>query len=127
MATQPALITGRAHRVLDVDEPERLAVYRAAKPLGGLVVRPFVVGTALILAGRLTLAQAPIDSALAKYINGIRAIDDHAHPMRPVLAGAPADTDFDALPLDRIPAFDLPNRVKADDPIWRLAENALYR
>src|SRR5512146_16220 len=80
-----------------------------------------------MFAGQLALAQAPIDSALARYLNGIRAIDDHAHPMRPVLAGAPADTDFDALPLDGIPAFDLPNRVKADDPIWRLAENALYR
>jgi predicted TIM-barrel fold metal-dependent hydrolase len=80
-----------------------------------------------MLAGHLAAAQAPIDSALARYINAIRAIDDHAHPMRPVPAGAPADTDFDALPLDGIPGFDLPNRVKADDPIWRLAENALYR
>ena len=91
------------------------------------MVRPFVAGAALILAGHLALAQAPIDSALARYINGIRAIDDHAHPMRPVLAGAPADTDFDALPLDGIPPFELPNRLKADDAIWRLAENALYR
>ena len=71
-------------------------------------------------------AQAPIDSALARYINGIRAIDDHAHPMRPVTVGAPADTEFDALPLDGIPAFDLPNRLKADNPIWRAAQQALY-
>ena len=28
--------------------------------------------------------QAPVDSALARYINAIRAIDEHAHPMRPV-------------------------------------------
>lgn len=73
------------------------------------------------------VAQAPIDSSLARYITSIRAIDSHAHPMRPVAAGAPADTDFDALPLDGIPAFDLPARLKADDPIWRLAQNALYR
>ena len=47
--------------------------------------------------------------------------------MRPVAPGAPADTDFDALPLDGIPPFDLPNRLKADDPIWRAAQNALYK
>jgi predicted TIM-barrel fold metal-dependent hydrolase len=78
-------------------------------------------------AARGVAAQAPIDSSLARYITSIRAIDSHAHPMRPVTAGAPADTDFDALPLDGIPAFDLPARLKADDPIWRLAQNALYR
>ncbi len=72
-------------------------------------------------------AQAPIDSALARYIDGIRAIDSHAHPMRPVPIGAPADTEFDALPLDRIPPFDLPHRLKTEDPIWRLAQSALYR
>lgn len=72
-------------------------------------------------------AQTPVDSALARYINGIRAIDSHAHPMRPVPAAAPADTEFDALPLDRIPPFDLPHRLKPEDSIWRLAQSALYR
>ena len=70
--------------------------------------------------------QAPVDSALARYIASIRAIDDHAHPMRFVAPGTPADTEFDALPLDGIPAFELPNRLKADDPIWRAAQQALY-
>ena len=88
-----------------------------------------VAGMAIVaaFATRQAAAQAPIDSALARYITSIRAIDSHAHPMRPVPPGAPADTDFDALPLDGIPAFDLPARLKADDPIWRLAQNALYR
>ncbi len=72
------------------------------------------------------VAQVPIDSALARYINGVRAIDDHAHPMRPVRPGAPADTEYDALPLDGIPSFDMPNRLKADDQVWRAAQNALY-
>ncbi len=71
-------------------------------------------------------SQAPIDSALARYIEGVRAIDSHAHPMRPVPAGAPADTEFDALPLDGVPAFDLPHRLKPDDPIWRSAQSAVY-
>jgi predicted TIM-barrel fold metal-dependent hydrolase len=70
--------------------------------------------------------QASVDSALARYINAIRAIDDHAHPMRPVAAGAPADSEYDALPLDGIPPFEVPNRLKTDAPIWRAAQQALY-
>ncbi|HTE46830.1 MAG TPA: hypothetical protein VK636_16375 [Gemmatimonadaceae bacterium] len=91
-----------------------------------LVVR--LISTVLVAAALPfpAAAQAPVDSALARYINAIRAIDNHAHPMRPVAAGAPADTDFDALPLDGIPPFDLPNRLKADELIWRAAQNALY-
>jgi predicted TIM-barrel fold metal-dependent hydrolase len=46
--------------------------------------------------------------------------------MRPIAAGAAADTEFDALPLDGIPPFDMPARLKPDDPIWRAAQNALY-
>jgi predicted TIM-barrel fold metal-dependent hydrolase len=88
---------------------------------------PWRVALALVaIFSGASRAQAPIDSALARYINGIRAIDDHAHPLRPVPAGAPADTDFDALPLDGIPSFDLPNRLKGDNPIWRAAQQALY-
>ena len=83
-------------------------------------------GALLSLSAARVIAQAPIDSALARYINSIRAIDAHAHPMRPVAPGAPADTDFDALPLDGVPPFPLPSRLNADDPIWRLAQNALY-
>ena len=73
------------------------------------------------------VAQAPVDSVLARYINAIRAIDDHAHPMRPIAPGAPADSEYDALPLDGIPPFDVPNRLKPDDPIWRAAQQALYK
>lgn len=72
-------------------------------------------------------AQAGVDPALARYINSIRAVDDHAHPMRPVAPGAPADTDFDALPLDGIPPFDPPSRLRPDEPVWRQAQSALYR
>jgi predicted TIM-barrel fold metal-dependent hydrolase len=72
------------------------------------------------------LGQASVDSALARYINAIRAIDDHAHPMRPVVAGAPADSEYDALPLDGIPPFEVPNRLKTNDPIWRAAQQAVY-
>ena len=71
-------------------------------------------------------AQTPMDSSLLTYINSIRAIDSHAHPMRPVMQAAPPDTDFDALPLDGIPPFPIPARLASGDPIWRAAQNALY-
>jgi len=80
----------------------------------------------IVLGPAVLRGQAPIDADLARYINAIRAIDNHAHPMRPVPAGAAADTEFDALPLDGIPPFDLPHRLKPDDPIWRQAQAALY-
>jgi predicted TIM-barrel fold metal-dependent hydrolase len=95
--------------------------------------RPVAASQRFLLLSVISLAvaaaadgQTPGDSALARYINSVRAIDEHAHPMRPVLAGSAPDTDFDALPLDGIPAFSLPARLSGDDPIWRGAQNALY-
>jgi len=85
-----------------------------------------VLATTLLLPVA-AIAQAPVDSALARYINALRAIDGHAHPMRPVAPGAPADSEYDALPLDGIPPFDVPNRLKPDDAIWRAAQQALYK
>jgi predicted TIM-barrel fold metal-dependent hydrolase len=79
-----------------------------------------------ISAGRGLSAQAPVDAELSRYINAIRAIDSHAHPMRPVAPGAAADSEYDALPLDGIPTFELPNRLKPDDLIWRRAQASLY-
>jgi len=74
----------------------------------------------------LARAQAPVDSALARYIAGIPAIDNHAHPMRPVRPGAPPDTEFDALTLDGIPPFPIPWRLTTDAPVWGRAARALY-
>jgi predicted TIM-barrel fold metal-dependent hydrolase len=91
------------------------------------VTRRYPVAAVLaVLFSSALVAQAPVDGELARYINAIRAIDDHAHPMRPVPGGAPADTEYDALPLDGIPPFELPSRLKPDDPIWRQAQAALY-
>src|SRR2546430_496262 len=72
----------------------------------------------VLFAARTLAAQTPVDSALLAYINSVKAIDGHAHPMRVVAPGAPADTDFDALPLDGIPPFQLPWRLTLDAPIW---------
>jgi len=71
-------------------------------------------------------AQSPVDAALVRYIGTIRAIDNHAHPMRPVRSGAPADTEFDALPLDGIPPFQVPWRLRLENPEWRAAQSAVF-
>lgn len=83
---------------------------------------------ALLLAPGTALAQMemPVDSSLAAYIATIPAIDNHAHPMRPVAPGAPPDTEFDALPLDGIPPFPIPWRLTLDAPVWSRAAAALY-
>jgi len=87
---------------------------------------PLVVGVILSVLPRPARAQEPVDSGLARYIAGVRAVDNHAHPMRPVLQGAPPDTEFDALPLDGIPDFPVPWRLTAGSPVWGRAARALY-
>src|SRR6185369_4776844 len=70
-----------------------------------------------------TAAQTPIDSALYAYIKTIRAIDNHTHAGQPVLPGAPADTDFDALPVGNLPPYSFPIRLTPENPVsirpWR--------
>jgi len=90
------------------------------------LLRSVVVATLAIIPWRATSAQTPIDSALGAYIASIRAIDNHAHPMLPVPPGAPADTDFDALPLSDIPLFGLPWRIRSENPEWARAQSALF-
>jgi predicted TIM-barrel fold metal-dependent hydrolase len=77
-------------------------------------------------AAHVLPSQSPPDSALAAYIASIKAIDSHAHPMRYVAAGAAADSEYDALPLDGIPPFQLPWRLRPDNPQWREAQRALF-
>jgi uncharacterized protein len=86
------------------------------------------IAAALALLAAPGAAQTPIDSGLAAYIATIRAIDNHAHPMLPVApgGGAPADTDYDALPLDGIPPFPIPWRLTLAAPVWSVAAQALY-
>lgn len=80
----------------------------------------------LALVSRPAPAQTPVDTGLARFIAGVRAIDNHAHPMRPVRPDASPDTEFDALPLDGIPAFAPPWRLTAESPVWGRAARALY-
>lgn len=74
----------------------------------------------------LSCTKAPVDPALERYIADIKAVDNHAHPMLPLAPGAPADTEFDALPLDALPPFSVPARLRAEHADWIAAARALY-
>lgn len=72
-------------------------------------------------------AQSGIDRDLLNEINKIKAIDNHAHPVKYVAEGEPADTEFDALPLDVITPFPLPVRLNPTNPEFIRAWHDLYR
>jgi predicted TIM-barrel fold metal-dependent hydrolase len=46
--------------------------------------------------------EPPIDARLAAEIARIKAIDHHAHPVRPASPGQTPDTDYDALPVETL-------------------------
>jgi predicted TIM-barrel fold metal-dependent hydrolase len=73
---------------------------------------------AVIVLSLAACAQPPVDPALEKYIAAIKAVDNHAHPMLQLAAGARPDTDYDALPLDAIPPGRPPLRLRDDQPGW---------
>ena len=66
------------------------------------------------------------DRELLAVIDTIGAIDSHAHPMAVVAAGAPADSEYDALPLDALPSFDVPLALRPGNPTLGDAQKALY-
>ncbi|MGA3204206.1 MAG: hypothetical protein ABSF12_17080, partial [Bryobacteraceae bacterium] len=70
--------------------------------------------SAVVLFLTACTAQPPIDPQLASEIAKIKAIDNHAHPVRP---GDPPDTDFDALPVDHLDPYSEPVRTRSGSPI----------
>ena len=74
---------------------------------------------------RPALAQLPIDTQLAAGIAKIRAIDNHAHPVRPVF-GSDKDTDYDALPVDNMEPSTDPVRTRPGSLLILEASRALF-
>lgn len=69
------------------------------------------------------LAQLSVDPQLSAEIAKIKAIDNHAHPVRPVFDGKDKDTEFDALPVDVMEPYTEPVRTREGSPLgieaWR--------
>ncbi len=74
------------------------------------------------LAG-FAFGQLAIDAQLSAEIAKINAIDNHAHPVRPIFDGKDKDTEFDALPVDVMEPYTEPVRMRAGSPLtieaWR--------
>ncbi|HYV99228.1 MAG TPA: amidohydrolase family protein [Gemmatimonadaceae bacterium] len=71
-------------------------------------------------------ADNGVDASLMREINGIKAIDNHAHPVRPTAAGEQPDREFDALPVDNLEAQSDPYRQRKTSPIVIDAGKQLY-
>jgi hypothetical protein len=87
------------------------------------------VACSLVLIFSLTpivKAQTKADTSLLAEIAKIKAIDNHAHPLKYVAEGEKADDEFDALPLDVIDAFPLPLRLSTTNPEFIRAWHDLY-
>ncbi len=89
----------------------------------------------LAVAAVLTVACAPpthnrrqlVDGQLAQEIDSIKAIDNHAHPVRVVNPGE-KDTEFDALPVEMMESYDTaPLRMRPDNPEFKVAAASLFR
>ena len=78
--------------------------------------------TAVALGVVVLAAQPAADPALLQTIMGIKAIDNHAHVVRPV-AG---DTGYDALPLDPLEPSTPPLPLRDDNPMFARAWRALF-
>jgi predicted TIM-barrel fold metal-dependent hydrolase len=69
---------------------------------------------------------AAADADLEKEIDDIRAIDNHAHPVRVTAAGEQPDRGFDALPVDSMEASSEPVNLRSGAPAALDAARALY-
>jgi predicted TIM-barrel fold metal-dependent hydrolase len=66
--------------------------------------------------------QAPVDAELMAFIGQIRVVDNHTH----VNTVAPDDSESDALPLEVLLPFEIPVRLRPENPDWLAAYRALY-
>src|SRR5689334_25448233 len=80
---------------------------------------------ALLLAGCGARPEAAIDSELEREIGQIRAIDNHAHPVRVTASGEQPDRDFDALPVDNMEPQSDPVGLRPGAPALVEATKAL--
>ena len=90
------------------------------KPIPLVFLLVFLLATANLTAQ--TTADAQLLSAIAK----IKAIDNHAHPLRYVATDEKPDDEFDALPLDAIGPILLPVRLNPGNAEFISAWRDLY-
>ena len=85
----------------------------------------FLVVCLSLFPARLS-AQSDLDRDLLSDISKIKAIDNHAHPLKYIAPGEKADDEYDALPLEAIPPFPFPLRLMPTNPEFVRAWRDLY-
>ena len=86
-----------------------------------------ILSLSLGLLPQQVSGQAGIDRDLLSDISKIKAIDNHAHPLKYVAPGEKADDEYDALPLEAIPPFPFPPRLMPTNLEFVGAWRDLYR
>lgn len=85
-----------------------------------------LLAASLLLVGCGTGPQPAANPDLAAEIQNIRAIDNHAHPVRVVGPGEPPDRGFDALPVDNMEPSSDPVNLRPGALALLDAARALY-
>ena len=95
-------------------------------------MKPVLTALALVVLG-VTIGcngsagdATGVDRQLAQEIARIRAVDNHAHPVRPTAEGETPDLEFDALPVDNLEAQSDPIRQRGKSPIVADAHTQLF-
>jgi predicted TIM-barrel fold metal-dependent hydrolase len=86
----------------------------------------FLLLLSFVLSVSTERTQTTADPGLVDAIAKIKAIDNHAHPLRYVAAGEKPDDEFDALPLDAIGPIPLPVRLNPGNLEFVTAWHDLY-
>ena len=97
-------------------KPNRVATLLLA--VGGALL----VSTSPPAGGAPAASAQDVDPEISAFVASIRAVDNHTH----VKSVDPGDSDSDALPLDTLPPFSVPARLRPDNPDWLDAYRALY-
>lgn len=90
-------------------------------------MRRAILGVALLLAACSRAPSPSADPQLLAEIESIPAIDNHAHPVRPVKEGESPDRDYDALPVDNLEPQSDPVRLRSNAPELAEARRAIKR
>ena len=92
-----------------------------------MFARRFALSALLTILAACSRAPLPeADPDLAREIARMRAIDNHAHPVRVAGAGEQPDRDFDALPVDNMEPQSDPVGLRPNAPGILVAWHELY-
>jgi hypothetical protein len=86
----------------------------------------WLLSAAMLLSGCSPTFPPAADPGLLAEIQQIRAIDNHAHPVRVSGAREPPDREFDALPVDNMEPQSDPVNLRPQSPAIAAAAQALF-